>query len=76
MDNTIKDFGALSQSLYDPDSLIVDYKQYFDPGGPKFQCHINASIDDVYFSRLFDPGGGPIGQDCSPFINVDTKILA
>eukprot|EP00957_Ditylum_brightwellii_P209193 15360748-Ditylum_brightwellii.AAC.1 len=55
--------------------LIVDHKQLFDPGGPKFQYHINPSIDGIYFNRLFDPGGGPIGKDCYPFVNVDTTII-
>eukprot|EP00957_Ditylum_brightwellii_P208930 15359573-Ditylum_brightwellii.AAC.1 len=102
VDNTIKDFDTLSQSLHGPDpvfqtqqddfslqgihhgttkthfffQLIVDHKQYFDPGGPKFQYPINTSIDGVYFNRLFDPGGGPVVQDCSPFINIDNKIFA
>eukprot|EP00957_Ditylum_brightwellii_P027384 2070243-Ditylum_brightwellii.AAC.1 len=46
--------------------LIVDYKQHFDTGGPKFQYHINASIDGVYFNRLFDPGGTTISSFLSP----------
>eukprot|EP00957_Ditylum_brightwellii_P048408 3674049-Ditylum_brightwellii.AAC.1 len=100
MDNAIKVFAALSQSLNDPDpvfqthqddfylqviqttkthffcQLLVDYKQHFAPKGPELKNLINASIDDVYFNRLFDPGDGHVGQDCSPFVNVDTKIFA
>ena len=48
--------------------LIIDYKRHFDPGGPKFQYHINASIDHIYLDRLFDPGGTTISSFFSKLI--------